>query len=503
MQFLVANDNGNAEQDLVINGQRISAPNVFARVGKLVNLDELNPEYVLKHIHDNLIVSVEGAIYYVGAYALSSGQRCRSITVGVDNDKVSSDIVYVNTLAHIAGEAVAACYRESGAVPDTGDAIKVHVDMATAIPVSYYTKAKAAAFAEKFMHKQHKVTVYVGAKEYVVFIQFDFVKAIPEGVTAAHAFMHRPTLIHQPENLSAGKFKTLRVLHIAIGEGTTEFPITTGISFKPDFIMGTHNGNGHAIERVLDPFKRDFGLQSVTRQDFSRYLRDATHKYHDAAMSYFMPALEDEAEEILTMAEQVISRANNEVDVVAVYGGGSILMREALEKRLMAFCTRAKIELAYIDDPSDAVFLEAEGLNAFINSPLFQPLGDKTRSGRERITEMAEKNVITKSVCFPRTAEFEEFVAKQKNFSRTICILVQQSIFQHGGKIVDVLEEYESVSRDIVFRRQISELSKTMEENEGGPFLVDENPTIPAEEEHRREEPTASQGDDSIPEGYQ
>ena len=49
--------------------------------------------------------------------------------------------------------------------------------------------------------------------------------------------------------------------------------------------------------------------------------------------SYFMPALEDEAEEILTMAEQVISRANNEVDVVAVYGGGSILMREALEKR--------------------------------------------------------------------------------------------------------------------------------------------------------------------------
>ena len=383
MQFLVANDNGNAEQDLVINGQRISAPNVFARVGKLVNLDELNPEYVLKHIHDNLIVSVEGAIYYVGAYALSSGQRCRSITVGVDNDKVSSDIVYVNTFAHIAGEAVAACYRESGAVPDTGDAIKVHVDMATAIPVSYYTKAKAAAFAEKFMHKQHKVTVYVGAKEYVVFIQFDFVKAIPEGVTAAHAFMHRPTLIHQPENLSAGKFKTLRVLHIAIGEGTTEFPITTGISFKPDFIMGTHNGNGHAIERVLDPFKRDFGLQSVTRQDFSRYLRDASHKYHDAAMAYFMPALEDEAEEILTMAEQVISRANNEVDVVAVYGGGSILMREALEKRLMAFCTRAKIELAYIDDPSDAVFIEAEGLNAFINSPLFQLLGDKARSGEK------------------------------------------------------------------------------------------------------------------------
>ena len=96
-----------------------------------------------------------------------------------------------------------------------------------------------------------------------------------------------------------------------------------------------------------------------------------------------MPALEDEAEEILTMAEQVISRANNDVDVVAVYGGGSILMREALEKRLATFCGRAKIALAYIDDPNDAVFLEAEGLNAFISSPLFQLLKEKARSGEK------------------------------------------------------------------------------------------------------------------------
>ena len=85
------------------------------------------------------------------------------------------------------------------------------------------------------------------------------------------------------------------------------------------------------------------------------------------------------------MAEQVISGANNDVDVVAVYGGGSILMREALEKRLAAFCGRAKIALAYIDDPDDAVFLEAEGLNAFICSPLFQLLKEKgcDRSGEQ------------------------------------------------------------------------------------------------------------------------
>ena len=172
-------------------------------------------------------------------------------------------------------------------------------------------------------------------------------------------------------------------MHIAIGEGTTEFPITTGIAFKPDFITGTFNGNGHAIARVLESFKKDFGLQSVTRQDFSRYVRDTGHKYHDAAMSYFIPALEDEAEDILNMAEQVLSRANNEVDIVAVYGGGSILMRDALEKRLSAFCKRAKIRLVYIDDPEDAVFIEADGLNAFLSSKLFQVLKDNAMSGEK------------------------------------------------------------------------------------------------------------------------
>ena len=81
---------------------RIRSPNVFARVQRLGNLAEVNPQYVLEHIHDNLIVTVEGRTYYIGDHALRSGQHCRSITVGVDNDKVSSDIVFVNTLAHIA-----------------------------------------------------------------------------------------------------------------------------------------------------------------------------------------------------------------------------------------------------------------------------------------------------------------------------------------------------------------------------------------------------------------
>ena len=64
--------------------------------------------------------------------------------------------------------------------------------------------------------------------------------------------------------------------------------------------------------------------------------------------------------------------------------------------------------------------------------------------------------------------------------------------------LIDYFKEMKSIAKS----REI-EFSKTMEENESGVFLVAENPTISAEEEHRREEPTTSQVDDSIPEGYQ
>lgn len=371
----VANDCGNSEQKLFFNGKEVANPNVYARIGHLPKLDDVKPDYVAEHIHDELIVGVESALYYVGSYALHSNAHCRSITVGVDNDKVSSEIVYVNTLAHIAGEAFAQSYtqakKDNTEIPKV---IDVAVDMATAIPVSYYSATKAHEFEQKFMKKDHMVTVYVGPQEFNVLVHFTFVKCIPEGVTASHAFLANPQLFQAQDDEDVMKS---RILHVAIGEVTTEFPITTGVSFKPDFIRGTNNGNGHAISRVLEDFKARFGLTSLTRQDFSRYIRDKNHKYHADAMEFLMPALEDEAEDIFEMTKQVITEANNEIDVVAVYGGGSILMKNALKSRLAAYCERARIRLLYIDDPKTSVFLEAMGLDAFVHGSIFEKLKER------------------------------------------------------------------------------------------------------------------------------
>jgi len=121
-----------------------------------------------------------------------------------------------------------------------------------------------------------------------------------------------------------------------------------------------------------------------------------------------------------------------------------------------------------------------------------------------------EKSVIVKSVSLERTAEFEEFVACQKNFSRSIRVLIQQAIFQRGGKIVDIWEEYEKDVQNIVFRNQMSAAPYAEEKYDQRGGSPEEAAIL---DESRHEELSTSRSlvgsdektdnDNGIPEGYQ
>lgn len=377
----VGNDNGNSEHDLIINGVSIAQPNVFAKVRKLPNLDEVNKDYVLENISDNLIVTCEdpSGIYYIGNYALRSGQKVRNIEVGIDNNKIESDVVIVNTLSQIAGFAVKEYHNK---FEKFDDIVEVKVDMTTALPISYYSQKKSLEFANKFLCKSHMVTVHIGDLSVRVKIVFEFVKVIPEGVTSIFALKQCDNKIFEEYNLknedklNNAYFNNARVLHAAIGEGTSEFPITQGIEFNPDFIKGTNNGIGHAIDKALEEFKSLKGLSKFSRQDYSKILIDTNHKFHDDAMEIVEQYIEDEAEEILHHIKAEIQKANNEVDVVCVYGGGSIFMRTYLESKLKSFCDRAEIKLLYIPKKY-AITLEAEGLYNFTTGKIFEVLKAK------------------------------------------------------------------------------------------------------------------------------
>ena len=378
----IGNDNGNSEHDIKINGKLINQPNVYAKVRKLPNFDEVNKDYVLKNIENNLIVTCEdpSGIYYLGNYALKSGKTVRSIEIGIDNNKVENDIIFINTLAEIAGYAAVEHFNIVG---NFNDIILTKVDMTTSLPVSYYSHKKALEFSNKFLEKKHMVTVHIGNSDARVEIEFTFVKTIPEGVTATFALKDATKELFEEhnkkysDNLNKDIFQNAKVLHVAIGEGTTEYPITNGIEFNPEFIQGTNNGVGHAIDKALEEFKTAKGLSKFTRQDYSEVIKDKTHKFHELALELVEQYIEEQAEEILIHAKQEIQKANNDIDVVCVYGGGSILMRKSLEQNLRKFCDRAEIKLFYV--PKEyAINLECEGLYNFTNSKIFSTLKNRS-----------------------------------------------------------------------------------------------------------------------------
>ncbi len=75
--------------------------------------------------------------------------------------------------------------------------------------------------------------------------------------------------------------------------------------------------------------------------------------------------LESQVRQIIQNVKRQLTKARNEIDVVCVYGGGSILMRTILYPQLKELCDEREIKLLYI--PSEyAVQMNAMGLDAFV-----------------------------------------------------------------------------------------------------------------------------------------
>ena len=396
LKIKVRNDNGNSEHDLVIDGTQIQQSNVISKVRKAPNVEELNNKLFISKIENNLIVDiisdkVKTGTYLCGNYAIKSGETVRTIAIGYDNDKSNNEIVMINTLAQIGGYAVKQAFNEGKIEEDKDIRIKVSVDMTTALPISQYNKTKAHEFANKFTEDKHFVNVVTPNKKIPVEIEFDFVKVIPEGITTVFALTNADESLFREHNKFVDKFYSIeenkqysdvyvklnkeyfedkRILHIAIGEGTTECPITEGRVFNPNFIRGFNNGVGHSINKSLDEFKADCGQTNMSRQKYSEILKDEKHKFHGLAKEIIEIPLEEQAEEIFEKAKNEIDRANNEVDIIVVYGGGSILMRESLERKLREICKIAKINLFYVNKEY-AVILESVGLFNFTCSSIF------------------------------------------------------------------------------------------------------------------------------------
>lgn len=390
--YSVANDNGNSEHSIIINDTLILQPNVNAEVDSLPWIEEQRPESLIPDLHNNIIVTIDSPIttgmFYIGQFALESGEVVNNIQVGIDN-KADIELPIVNTLGQIAVKAIQDYYKHTSKAP-IDKVLKVSVDMTTALPITQHNKDTAARFEGRFMQGFHTVKVHLGNTYSVdVEIDFEYVKAIPEATPVTFSIQRdlsgnwRHDEIFDefkkryngelPINFDGRYFADKLLLHVDIGDGTTEYPVTKGNKFLPQFVHGSNHGAGHAIEEALDDFNNSILVPDSPRQFLSDVIKDESHKYYERAANSIKKPVEVQTKQIIRNIKQQLAKSRNMIDAIVVYGGGSILLRSNLETELNKLCNDREIKLFYV--PSDyANVLNVEGLGIFCNSAIFQGL---------------------------------------------------------------------------------------------------------------------------------
>lgn len=388
MKLFIGNDNGNSTEKMVINGKDVlELPNVYVKTNQVPQgIVELSPKTIINDLYNNLFVTIKSPSleakcpqsYYVGTYTAKSGRTIQNMSIGLRGNKLDTEVPIITTLANVAAYAVTKSYEKEQDIERLcRRTIRVNVDMATALPDTEYNKSNAAEFRDVFVG-EHEVTVYLGELEAQVSISIDYVKVMPEGVPTTFFLRSREGKKFFPEQ----DFKDRPILHVSIGDGTTEYPITEDVNFAPEFNHGSHNGIGIAIEKMIDDFADKTLLSKCCRQDVSSIIRNPRHRHHSIAVDLLEPHLEEEAMAIKKQTFKQLQRFNNNVDFIVVYGGGSILLEPYLKKAfesdpLMKSDKNPNgIELVYV--PAEiATTIEARGLYEFTQTPFFKELAEK------------------------------------------------------------------------------------------------------------------------------
>lgn len=424
-KFKVGYDNGNGNSKIVINSHYTEQPNVIYERGVAKPDTSAWDISAIKNLKENLIIGYfkestnilglkekNEIIYHIGNCALRSGRKLQGLNIESEKDKVNNEITIITTLGYIAAEvindAVMMIEKETDKDFEINDIkklkemdLEVDVNLATSIPISYYSKELALKLVSKFKNKGEAFTVniYIPEQESVTIkIKFLEVDVEKEGVTSAYFLANATDSVFAEYNKEAEEYNknvidenkkmiSLNkeffkdpnniIMHVAIGEGTTEFPRTAKYNWLPEYKTGTFNGIGHAMVEAVEFLKDIPGTQDILEpRKLSNIVRnklenDINHRFFEEIVSNLSSPISRQANEIIEKIESELRRS--QVQLLCVYGGGSILMKYALNDKLKEICAEKRIPLLYIP-AKDAVRLEVLGLYTKVSAKNFKGL---------------------------------------------------------------------------------------------------------------------------------
>ena len=380
MKLVVANDIGNSETKMIVNDTLIKQPSVVKRLLSKPNVMETNVEKNIANLLDELIVHVtsnaikRSGLYFIGKRANMTADKVENMNIKLGN-KSKHDIPVLMTLSMLAARSVQLAYQENQELPPS---ISVDVSMTTAIPASEYSADQARYLEGRFTSNDHVVIVYVGETPVTVTLHFQTVKVTQEGIPSLYALLESENEIlknyneHDNKQAVPKDFANKRILHVDIGDGTTEYIYTVGMNPVTDVCSGEKRGVGHATEEATQLLKEEVGgFLNLNRQQFMDIFRDPSHHLHDLAVRFMQEARYSQAQRILEDIQEKYSDIAGNVDVIAVYGGGSIQFKEELYEELLDFANTVHCEVLWIPKKY-AVDMNVNGLHVINEKILFK-----------------------------------------------------------------------------------------------------------------------------------
>ncbi|MED0952604.1 ParM/StbA family protein [Bacillus mobilis] len=368
-------DLGNSNLKIFINDEYLSVPNVFQRVHGGVDSYEMDEQKNVINLLNDLHVHVtseaieRNGSFFVGKRAMRNSEKMKSMNIKVAN-KHEEDLPVINTLSVIAANVIQSVYEETKSVPDL---LKVELDLMTAIPASQHNPKTAEILSERFSSNTHVVIVYVGKKAVTVQIECSRVRVTKEALAALYAITEGPDEMFEEfqelygerlnnEKITGKFFKNKKILHGDIGEGTSEYIFTDGLSPVLDSCSGARRGIGHAIEEACNMLNKE-RQTNFKRQQFTEIMLDKSDKYNEDATEFIYETRYEQAELIKEdLEEKFINDTGGRAEILAVYGGGSIALRNELFNKLKKFCETTGMMLLYVPEKY-AIELNPKGMN--------------------------------------------------------------------------------------------------------------------------------------------
>ncbi len=326
--------------------------------------------------------------FLVGNAAIKSSLPLKAFDVNDFTGKSDNDLAIILTLSMIAAQRISLAVKNG---EDLSDQLSTEINMTTALPVS---EGKKNGIINNYVNK------YIGSKHTVVFhnfkdpitvsLSFKNVYVALEGEVAQlylkNSDIKLQGLIKQdfsknyPELANDIKVSDLvkidNLLGIDIGEGTTDLVVIKEGHANAVASTSLPTGYGNALQDAIDVLQTEnmnFEARSQLQDYLAQEVSLLAKRMQTKVRQIVFDQLEPFADKIVTAASKTMRKAGANVEILYVYGGGSIPMleqtalRQKLSQKMKDFSGGIDVPVIWINK-SYAQNLNEKGLELILKA---------------------------------------------------------------------------------------------------------------------------------------